>query len=55
MQDYFKYDGEDFSMDEKIYLRLQEKEKIMLDAIDNQELEPVYTSEEDLKIIFGSI
>ena len=55
MQDYFKYDGEDFSMDEKIYLRLQEKEKIMLDAIDNQELEPVYTSEEDLKVIFGSI
>lgn len=55
MQDYFKYDGEDFSMDEKIYLRLQEKEKIMLDAIDNKELEPVYTSEEDLKIIFESI
>lgn len=55
MQDHFKYDGEDFSMDEKIYLRLQEKEKIMIDAIDNHELEPVYTSEEDLRIIFGSI
>ena len=55
MQDWFEVDGESFSMDEKVYLRLLEKEKIMLDAIDNQELEPVYTPEEDLKIIFGSI
>ena len=55
MQAYFKYDCNEFSMDKKIYLRLQEKEKIMLDAIDNQELEPVYTSEEDLDLIFGSI
>ncbi len=36
-------------------LRLQEKERIMLDAIDNQELEPVYTTEEDLRIIFGGL
>lgn len=55
MQDFFKHDEEMFSMDEKIYLRLQEKEKIMLDAIDNQELEPVYTPEEDLQIIFGNL
>ena len=55
MQDFFKHDDELFSMDEKIYLRLQEKEKIMLDAIDNQELEPVYTPEEDLRIIFGNL
>ena len=55
LQDFFKHDEEPFSMDEKIYLRLKEKEKIMLDAIDNQELEPVYTPEEDLKIIFGNL
>ena len=55
LQDYFKYDFEDFSMDEKIYLRLLEKEKTMLDAIDNQVLEPAYTSDEDLRIIFGTI
>lgn len=55
MQDFFMYDGEEFSVDEKVYLRLQEKEKVMLEAIDNQELEPAYTSEEDLKIIFGDI
>ncbi len=55
LQDFFKNDEEAFSMDEKIYLRLREKEKIMLDAIDNQELEPVYTPEEDLKIIFGNL
>lgn len=55
IQDWFNVDGEAFSMDEKVYLRLLEKERIMLDAIDNQELEPVYTPEEDLKIIFGSI
>lgn len=55
MQDFYKYDEELFSMDEKVYLRLREKEKIMLDAIDNQELEPVYTPEEDLRIIFGKL
>lgn len=55
MQNIFDNDGEDFSMDEKVYQRLKEKERIMLDAIDNQELEPVYTPEEDLEIIFGSL
>ena len=55
MQNIFDDDGEEFSMDEKVYQRLKEKEQIMLDAIDNQELEPGYTSEEDLNIIFGSL
>ena len=44
-----------FSIDDRVYNRLQEKEKIMLDAIDNHELEPVYTPEEDLELIFESI
>ena len=55
MQVFYKYDEELFSMDEKVYLRLWEKKKIMLEAIDNQELEPVYTNEEDLRIIFGKL
>lgn len=55
LQNFYQNDGEEYSMDERVYLRLLEKEKIMLDAIDNQELEPVYTPEEDLKIIFGSL
>lgn len=41
------------SIDHKVYARLKEKEQTMLDAIDNHELEPIYTSEEDLNLIFG--
>lgn len=49
------FDGEEFSMDNNVYNRLKEKEQTMLDAIDNHELEPVYTSEEDLNIIFRQL
>lgn len=55
MQSFFDLDGEGYSVDEKVYQRLQEKERVMLEAIDNNELEPVYTPEEDLKIIFGNL
>lgn len=55
LQSVFDNKGESFSMDSKVYERLKEKEKTMLDAIDNHELEPVYTPEEDLKIIFESL
>ena len=55
IQDWFLKDGDLFSIDERVYKRLLEKEKVMLDAIDNHELEPVYTAEEDLELIFGSI
>ncbi|MBZ9685757.1 helicase C-terminal domain-containing protein [Clostridium estertheticum] len=55
MQDLFEYDGKEFSIDEKVYNRLMEKEKIMLDAIDNNELGEVTTSEEDLDLIFGKL
>lgn len=44
-----------YSLDEEIYIRLKEKEKAMLDAIDNHELEPVYTSEDDLNLIFRNL
>ena len=50
MQTY--YDGKKFSMDKKIYERLKEKEKIMLDAIEKNILEKSTTSKEDLDIIF---
>lgn len=49
------FDGEEFSMDNNVYNRLKEKEQTMLDAIDNHELEPVYTPEEDLNIIFRQL
>lgn len=42
MQEHFQTnDGDDYSLDEKIMTRLQEKEQTMLDAIENQRLEIV--------------
>lgn len=38
-EQYVTNDGEPFSLDEKIYDRLREKEQIMLDAIENNVLE----------------
>lgn len=47
--------GDLYSLDEKIYLRLKEKEQIMLDAIENNTLERGNTPEEDLDIIFSDL
>lgn len=55
LQNVYDNGGEKFSMNRNVYERLRQKEQTMLDAIDNQELEPVYTSEEDLQIIFGDL
>ncbi|GAA0714940.1 hypothetical protein GCM10008904_31230 [Paraclostridium ghonii] len=52
MHNLFNYKNELFSIDEQIYNRLCNKEQIMLDAIDNNVLEDVTTSEEDLELIF---
>lgn len=49
-----RYDN-GYSLDERVYNRLCQKEKTMIDAIDNQILEPVYTTQEDLENILGSI
>ncbi|OME46839.1 hypothetical protein BSK59_28765 [Paenibacillus odorifer] len=51
------YDTEDgrFSLDEQIRLRLEEKEQIMLNAIDNNVLESMPTSDEDLELIFSKL
>lgn len=48
-------DGDTYSLDEKIYLRLKEKGQIMLDAIENNTLEKGATPEEDLNIIFADL
>ena len=50
-QNYLTPDG-DFSMDKKVYDRLLEKEQIMLNAIDNEILETMPTSDEELEMIF---
>ena len=56
LQNYFTTnDGDIFSLDNKIYQRLEEKEKAMLDAIENNVLEPVVSSEEDIEIVFRDL
>ena len=55
LQDVYTYDGEEYSLDQRIYDRLMEKEQTMLDAIDNHKLEPVYTTDEDLNLIFRNL
>ncbi|MDU1586851.1 MAG: hypothetical protein E6860_15045 [Clostridium sp.] len=55
MQSNYHFNEDEFSIDEKIYERLMEKERIMLDAIDNNELEEVTTSDEDLDLIFSKL
>lgn len=49
------YQTEDgsWSLGEAVYNRLKEKEKIMLEAIDNHVLETMPTSDEDLEMIFS--
>lgn len=44
-----------YSLDEQIYYRLVEKERIMLEAIDKDRLEIYNTSEEDLNLIFNDL
>ena len=56
LQDWFTNSlGEDYSLDDEVYQRLVKKEFTMLNAIDNNELEPVYTPEEDLELIFAKL
>ena len=53
-QNYQTFEGE-FSLDKKVYERLFEKEQIMLNAIDNDILETMPTSEEELDMIFKEL
>ncbi len=52
---FFDDYAESFSLDQKIYERLKQKEQVMLDAIEKDVLEIVTTSEEDIDLILGSI
>lgn len=51
------YTDEDgaFALGERIYNRLREKEQIMLNAIENQVLEKVTSTDEDLELIFSGL
>lgn len=44
-----------YSLGERIYKRLSEKEQLMLDAIDNHELEILPTEDEDLEFFFAHL
>ena len=55
LESNYMHEGKDYSMDEKVYQRLKEKEATMLKAIDDNVLEPVCTSEEDLNLIFKDL
>lgn len=52
---YMTKDNQIYSLDKKIYERLHEKEQTMLEAIENNLLEPVVTIEEDIEIIFKDL
>jgi hypothetical protein len=53
--EFLTLSNEIYSLDKQIYLRLQEKEKIMIDAIENNVLEQVTSVQEDLDIIFSDL
>ena len=48
-------DGFEYSLDQKIYQRLLEKERIMLEAIDKDILESLGSIEDDIEIIFKDL
>ncbi|MGL6098430.1 MAG: SNF2-related protein [Fusobacteriaceae bacterium] len=56
MQNNFTKSNDDFfNLDNKIYERLMEKEKIMIDAIENNSLEKVTTNREDIELILSDL
>lgn len=55
LQDVYGNYNDGYSLDEKIYRRLREKERTMLDAIADRRLEVMPTTEEDLDAIFEGL
>ena len=55
LQDVYNNFNDGYSLDEKIYQRLKEKEKTMLDAIADRQLEVMPTTDEDLDAIFEGL
>lgn len=55
LKNRYDIEGDFYSLDQKIYQRLKDKEQIMLEAIDQQSIESVTTSQEDLNLILGDL
>ena len=55
LQTFFETRNGQWSLDEKIYLRLLEKEQTMLEAIDGGYLEGGYLDEDDIEIVLGEL
>lgn len=55
MRSEFDLDGRPYSLDEKIYDRLVEKEEVMREAIDGDYLENGFLDSEDLEIVLGEL
>lgn len=55
LQNSYIYNSQNVSIAERVYERLLEKEETMINAIENDILETVTSSEEDLQIIFDSL
>lgn len=55
MQLRYQTDDGSWSLNQAIYQRLREKERIMLDAIDHHFLETMPTSDKDLELIFKEL
>lgn len=55
LQVHFDIRGERWSLDQRIYDRLLEKEATMLEAIDGGYLEGGYVDEEDVEIVLGDL
>ncbi|MDF2605822.1 MAG: Helicase domain protein [Bacillales bacterium] len=53
--EFLTKDNELYSLDKRIYERLHEKEKIMLEAIENSKLEQLTSVEEDIDLIFKDL
>lgn len=54
-QQYYPMEQGNYSLGERIYHRLSEKEKLMIEAIDKHELELLPTEDEDLAFFFKNV
>lgn len=55
LQQFYQMKNGSYSLDERVYNRLNEKERLMLEAIDNHELEILPTEDEDLQFFFNNV
>ncbi|MGJ5682153.1 DEAD/DEAH box helicase [Staphylococcus equorum] len=55
LQQYYEFGQGQYSLGEKVYERLAEKEQLMLEAIDNDKLEILPTDDEDLDFFFKNV